>query len=189
MRLRCADTEGGWHLLSVAAGTTYGELPAIVGDGDREVAILGDGLRQHPETAVRAECVSLQPRPVVEPPSAGPLELRPALAEERSAAMNVLDGAMLRTDGVAVGGLWVALEEGRVIGAAMLDGDRIDAIAVRRRRRGAGVGSALVGALARSVDRLVVDCGPSVAPFWAQLGFDLETLPDRRRWGQRECSD
>jgi GNAT superfamily N-acetyltransferase len=153
------------------------------------VAILGDGLRQHPETAVRAECVSLQPRPVAETASAGPLELRPALAEERSAAMNVLDGAMLRTDGVAVGGLWVALEEGRVIGAAMLDGDRIDAIAVRRRRRGAGVGSALVGALARSVDRLVVDCGPSVAPFWAQLGFDLETLPDGRRWGQRECSD
>jgi GNAT superfamily N-acetyltransferase len=189
MRLRCADTEGGWHLLSVAADTTYGELPAIVGDGDREVAVLGDGLRQRPQTPVRAECVSLQPRPVVETVSSRPLELRPAMAEERSAAMNVLDGAMLRTDRVAVGGLWVALEEGRVIGAAMLAGDRIDAIAVRRRRRGAGVGSALVEALARSVDRLVVDCGPSVAPFWAQLDFDLETLPDGRRRGNRGRSD
>jgi GNAT superfamily N-acetyltransferase len=89
----------------------------------------------------------------------------------------------LETDGALVafadGGASVAL------GALVLDGERVAAVAVRRGRRGQGIGTALVAAAAERRERLVADCDPAVAPFWRSLGFEIERRSDGRRRGVR----
>ncbi len=74
-------------------------------------------------------------------------------------------------------------DPGAVVGALVLEGDRIEAVAVRRRRRNAGIGSALVAAAAERRERLVARCDPDVRPFYESLGFDVAPV------GERETSD
>jgi len=50
---------------------------------------------------------------------------------------------------------------------------RVDAIAVRRARRGQGVGSALIRAAAERHDRLTAEFDPGVRPFYESLGFEI----------------
>jgi GNAT superfamily N-acetyltransferase len=100
-------------------------------------------------------------------------EVRPDAPDERAAALNVLDAAMLRTDRVDEGTLLVALNDGRVVGALLLVGERVDAVAVRRRRRGQGVGRALVEAAGERRGRLVAAFDPDVRPFYESLGFEV----------------
>ncbi|MEF8815143.1 MAG: GNAT family N-acetyltransferase [Halovenus sp.] len=103
--------------------------------------------------------------------------------------LNIIDGAALRVDvddlreRIASGDVLVAVEEGRVLGTLVLDGDRVAAVAVRRGRRDQGVGTALVEAAADRRDRLVAECDARVRPFWESLGFDIEPAeePDRYR--------
>jgi GNAT superfamily N-acetyltransferase len=113
--------------------------------------------------------------------------VRAATARELPAVLNVLDGAALRTDAGRVreaidrGDALVAVARDdtatgdadgtRVLGALVLDGPEITAVAVRRRRRGQGIGRALVEAAAARRERLVAECDPNVAPFWRTLGF------------------
>lgn len=118
--------------------------------------------------------------------------VREARADERPAVMNVLDGAMLATDGVgeriAAGEVLVALSENgeRVLGALVLDGGHIEGVAVRRRRRGQGIGTALVEAVAERCDRLTAEFDADVRPFYEGLGFDIEaTAEDDRFRGVR----
>lgn len=122
--------------------------------------------------------------------------VRPAIPDDLADVLNVLDGAALSTDAdlvresIAEELTLVAVSEDgeRVLGAITLDGDRIDAVAVRRRRRGQGIGTALVEAAAARRDHLVAECDAGVRPFYESLGFDLQPLSAaERRWrGRRE---
>lgn len=102
-----------------------------------------------------------------------PVHVREARADERDAALNVLDAAMLESDRADEGTLLVAVEGERVVGALVLVGERIDAVAVRRRRRGQGVGSALVREAGERAGRLVAEFDAGVRPFYEALGFEI----------------
>ncbi|WP_159904606.1 GNAT family N-acetyltransferase [Salinirussus salinus] len=115
--------------------------------------------------------------------------VREATVADLPDVLNVVDGAALRVDvdslreRIASGDVLVAVEEGRVLGTLVLDGDRIAAVAVRRGRRDQGIGTALVEAAADRRDRLVAEFDARVRPFWESLGFDIEPAdePDRYR--------
>ena len=115
-----------------------------------------------------------------------------ATVPDLPAVLNVLDGGGLATD---AGALRSALERGdvlvavaddggreRVLGALALDGREITALAVRRRRRGQGIGTALVDVAATRRDRLVAGFDPRVRPFWESLGFDVEPADEPGRY-------
>ncbi|MBV0902094.1 GNAT family N-acetyltransferase [Haloarcula salina] len=122
------------------------------------------------------------------------MRVREATEGDLPAVMNVLDGAVLEIDvatvraGIEGDGTLVAVsgdartdsESGtdRVLGALVLDGDRVAAVAVRRRRRGQGIGTALVEAALDRRDRLTADFDAGVRPFYERLGFDVEPLSD-----------
>lgn len=113
--------------------------------------------------------------------------VRPATSADLPAVRNVLDGAALQVDherlpgAVETGDVLVAAADGRVLGALVLDGREITAVAVRRRRRDQGIGTALVDAAADRRGELVAECARRVAPFWRAVGFDLADLPDSGR--------
>ena len=110
--------------------------------------------------------------------------VRLATAADRLSVMRIVNGAMLEVDaeeverGIDSGDVLVAVEEDRVLGAAVLepgaDGTYIDAIAVRRARRGQGIGGELVAFAAERCGTLTADCDPNVRPFYESLGFDIE---------------
>jgi GNAT superfamily N-acetyltransferase len=116
------------------------------------------------------------------------MEISEATAETLPSVMTVFDGAMLATDVAAVraaidrGELLVATAEGRVLGACLLAGEVIEAVAVRRARRDQGIGRALVEAAADRRERLVAEFDPRVRPFWASLGFEIEPADDPERY-------
>jgi GNAT superfamily N-acetyltransferase len=106
------------------------------------------------------------------------MEVREAEPDDLAAVMGVLDAAMLATGAPTVrerigDGVLVADDGGRVIGALVLDGSHVDAVAVRRSRRGQGIGSVLVEAAADRRGRLTADFRPEVRPFYESLGFDV----------------
>jgi len=122
------------------------------------------------------------------------MHVRVATPEDIPAVLTVLDGALLQVElprlrrAVDEEGVLVAVSPaGTVLGALVLDGSEITAIAVRRRRRDQGLGSALVTAAARRRGSLCATFDGRVAPFWRAVGFDIEPLgaPDRCR-GHRE---
>jgi GNAT superfamily N-acetyltransferase len=129
------------------------------------------------------------------------MAVRPATPDDLPAVATVLDAAMLATDDlrerVAADDVLVALEDGRVLGALVVAPRRsaprwarergtdahVVAVAVRRRRRGQGVGSALVAAVERG--RLTAAFDRELRPFYAGLGFDVTPGPDGRLRGVR----
>jgi len=107
--------------------------------------------------------------------------VREASLDERPGVLNILDGAMLAIDGVeeriAAGSVFVAVSgdgDERLLGALVLDEAHIDAVAVRRRRRGQGIGTALVERAAERRDRLTAAFDADVRPFYERLGFEIE---------------
>lgn len=106
--------------------------------------------------------------------------VREATVGELPDVLNVIDAAALRTDSGRIRG---AIDRGevlvavagrkRVLGALVLDGEEIRTVAVRRRRRNQGIGTALVETAANRRNRLVAEFDPRVRPFWAGLGFDI----------------
>lgn len=121
------------------------------------------------------------------------MEVRPASSDELVAVMRLLDAAVLEAEASVVGdrigeeSVFVAESESekRVVGALVLDGSHVDAIAVQKERRGRGIGRALVDAASEHVDgAFTVDFDEHVRPFYASLGFDIERR-DGRLWGVR----
>ena len=126
------------------------------------------------------------------------MHVRTANADEIPAVMNVLDGAVLS---IAVETVRAGVEDGdtlvavsgddpaaeRVLGALVLDGAHIEAVAVRRRRRGQGIGTALVEAASDRRDRVTAAFDADVRPFYEALGFAIQPLSESDRYrGVRE---
>lgn len=122
------------------------------------------------------------------------MQIREATPGEVTTVLAVFDGAMLETDTTLVreaidsGDLLVAVADDRVLGACLLSGTTIDAIAVRPGRRGQGIGRALVATAGEHRDRLVARFDVRVRPFWESLGFEIEPTdqPDRFRGVRRQ---
>lgn len=132
--------------------------------------------------------------------------IRQADADDLMDVLGVLDGGNLETDAaechaaIERGEVFVATsQDATVIGALVLDGDELTHVAVRRRRRGQGIGTALVCA---AVDRLAgepvvskeadteeIDAeeltarfDPGARPFYEALGFAIEPVDSGRRY-------
>lgn len=65
-------------------------------------------------------------------------------------------------------------------------GAHVDAIAVRRRHRGRGIGSTLVERALDREGRLTAHFDDGVRPFYEALGFEIVSLDDERFAGVRE---
>ena len=106
---------------------------------------------------------------------------RLATVEDLPDVMNVLDGAVLSVDASDVreriddDSVLVAVStDGTVLGALVLASDHITAVAVRRRRRGQGIGTALLEAAADRRGRLTATFDADLRPFYEGVGFDIE---------------
>ncbi|SHH13092.1 GNAT family N-acetyltransferase [Halobaculum gomorrense] len=119
------------------------------------------------------------------------VSIRTARDGETDAIRHLLDAAMLTVpanlpERVAGGDALVAVagdigtESADVVGTLVLDGTRVEAVAVRKRRRADGVGTALVAAAARRTDApLTATFRTQVRPFYEALGFEVEERDDR----------
>jgi GNAT superfamily N-acetyltransferase len=122
--------------------------------------------------------------------------IRTATADDELAVRRVIDGAMLEvpqnlTNLLESEQVLVAVAE-RVGGALVLvrpaaadvptlaptdEASHIASVAVRRRRRGSGIGAALVRTAAERVSSpLTAEFRPSVRPFYESLGFDIREI-------------
>lgn len=128
------------------------------------------------------------------------MAIRRARADDLVDVLNVLDGADLATDhdrvqaAIERGDAFVAVpdedrEESPVVGTLVLDGDEIVNVAVRRRRRDQGVGSALVERAMRECDRLVVEFDAGMEPFYESLDFYVTGEDDGRYRGVWQSGD
>jgi ribosomal protein S18 acetylase RimI-like enzyme len=115
--------------------------------------------------------------------------VRSANSTEHAAVLSILDAAALQTDSDQIREaierndvfVAVATEQGTVLGALVLSGAEITAIAIRPGRRGQGLGRRLVAAAQRSRERLVAAFDPKVEPFWQAVGFErVGTAEDDR---------
>lgn len=124
------------------------------------------------------------------------VRVREATPGELPAVLNVLNGGGLTTDyarterAIAAGDVVVAVagpagREERVLGALVLGGAEITAVAVRRRRRAQGIGTALVEAADDRRQRLLAEFDAHVCSFWESLGFETRGLGDGRYRGRR----
>ncbi|MFC7074894.1 GNAT family N-acetyltransferase [Haloarcula halophila] len=116
------------------------------------------------------------------------MHVRDATAEDLTPVMNVLDGAVLAVDvetvraSIGRDATLVAIsDEGQVLGALVLDGCHIEAVAVRRRRRGQGIGTALITTAADGRASLTAEFDVAVRPFYESLGFAVDSLEEPGR--------
>ncbi len=109
---------------------------------------------------------------------------------ERATALSIIDMAGLEVDREAVmagdSEVLVAVTDGRVLGALVLDGERIEAVAVRPGRQGQGIGSGLVAAAGARRERLVAEFDARLVDFYGELGFDIEQVEESRYRGVLE---
>jgi GNAT superfamily N-acetyltransferase len=115
------------------------------------------------------------------------MDVRGAHSGEFLAVVRILEGALLEVDPDRIRGaierddVLVALEKGRVRGALVLEGSHVEAIAVRRRHRGRGIGSTLVRAAAAREGTVTAEFDPRVRGFYESLGFEIDCCDDRCR--------
>jgi ribosomal protein S18 acetylase RimI-like enzyme len=128
------------------------------------------------------------------------VRVRPATEADLLAAARLLDAALLDVPydrlaaAVEADEALVAARDESVVGVLLLDAPEaqasrhVEAVAVRRADRRAGVGRALVEAAARRAGALTADCRPDVAGFYRALGFAVEER-DGRAWGEYHPGD
>lgn len=132
------------------------------------------------------------------------VRIREGRPDDRTAVLGILDGAALATDRDAIVAALQSGDSGAqsdqerdaaaaepgprralvaertdggpLLGALVLVGDRIAALAVRPGRRGQGIGAALVAAAARRRDRLTGRAPAAVREFYETLGFDVSAI-------------
>lgn len=109
------------------------------------------------------------------------VDVRSATTDEYVTVRSIVNAALLEVDRGALrrSSVLVAVADGRILGALVLHGPEIEAIAVRPGRRGQGIGRALVEAAARRRPRLLVRFDPQVRPFYTSLGFDVRRSDGR----------
>src|SRR5699024_3967361 len=119
-------------------------------------------------------------------------EVRPARPAELPTVMGVLDGALLAVEAEAVekriraDRVLVAVESDRILGACVLVDNEIDAIAVRRKRRGQGIGTRLVESATESIEgELLAAFDERVRPFYESLDFMVEPATESGRFRGR----
>jgi GNAT superfamily N-acetyltransferase len=132
-------------------------------------------------------------RPAAAPPDG--VVIRRASARDHLGVMRVVDGANLELAAetaerrIEGGTVVVADDDNRIVGALVAvprdEGVHVEAIAVRRRRRAQGIGSALIAYAAREWSRLTAEFDAGTKPFYESLGFDVEARGDRY-WGVLE---
>lgn len=132
------------------------------------------------------------------------VSIRPAEPADRLGIRRVIDAAYLEVedlqDRIEAGGVFVATASDRVVGTAVIDPEGIDAgdatdlpeswrdaayvrsIAVTRRRRGRGIGTALVEAALDAFGPLVGDFEPGVAPFYRTVAAEIRVEADGHHW-------
>jgi GNAT superfamily N-acetyltransferase len=139
----------------------------------------------------------------------GEVTVRVARDGEELEVRRVLDGAMLETEDVTsaaeAGDVLVAVAADGVVGALVLvsgsdvevptalegplgRGMHVDAMAVRRRRRGNGIGRALVEAALDRHGCLTVGFDDDVAAFYEALDFSI-VAGEHRSWGVLERNE
>jgi GNAT superfamily N-acetyltransferase len=126
------------------------------------------------------------------------VEVREATPGDRLGVRRVLDAAMLEVRDdlgkrIEAGDVLVACEAGidddhPILGALVLvprsRTAHVHAVAVRRARRGRGIGSELVRAAAERHPRLTAEFDPNVRDFYESLGFEIEAVDDGRLRGR-----
>ena len=154
-------------------------------------------------TGERDPADSPAPRDLPSPPD--DVTVESATPDDRLAVLRILDAAMLETDAAIVDAR-IAAEDvlvarstrtGGVVGALVAvrpDSSRlhVDAVAVRRARRGRGIGSALVAAAvdrgesAPAVETVTARFDADLAEFYEALGFavDADGAAAGRRTGR-----
>ncbi|MFB6127152.1 MAG: GNAT family N-acetyltransferase [Halolamina sp.] len=111
--------------------------------------------------------------------------VRVADADDRVAVARLVDGALLDLAhedlqaGLDREDVLVAERDDRVVGAVVLDGDHIAAVAVHRRHRRSGVGTALLRAAVAREGRLTAAFDADVRSFYESLGFETERRDGR----------
>jgi GNAT superfamily N-acetyltransferase len=120
------------------------------------------------------------------------LSIRAARPGEHVAVATILDAGLLVTPDLGPrierGEVCVAVDE-NVVGAALFartDGVEttseqtvhVEAIAVRPRRRGQGIGRRLIEHLASDAERVTAEYPDDVSPFYEACGFEVESVDD-----------
>ena len=194
---------------------TYADLIRAAGYHPQEASVLVDGTPVPGDRSVDAERVRLlrliqggagdAARKTRD--NASGVAVESATAADRLDVLRVLDAAMLATDAeqiaaqIDAGDVLVARADrtGAVVGALVMTrpepGKRhVDAVAVRRARRGRGIGSALVASAVRAAaadpdaSRITVAFDADLEAFYADLGFTTEPAGEGRRRGRRRVS-
>jgi GNAT superfamily N-acetyltransferase len=106
------------------------------------------------------------------------MKIRTAAADERGDARTIFDAAMLDVDPDTLdsGTVLIAVEEQRLLGALLVDGSHVHAVAVRPGRRGQGIGAALIETAASRRGTLTATFDRRVKPFYKALEFEIEPL-------------
>ncbi|MFC7176473.1 GNAT family N-acetyltransferase [Halosegnis marinus] len=119
------------------------------------------------------------------------MNVREARPDERLAVRSIFDVAMLQVPDLLSMELLVAVEDDRVLGAAAVEADgigdpgEVHAVAVRPRRRGQGIGTALVAAAEERWDPVVAEFDERVRPFYDALDFEVEATGNGRFRGEK----
>jgi sulfur carrier protein ThiS len=174
----------GVEEVDLASDATYGDVLAALDFSPHEATVLVDDAPVPEDRPVDADRVRVLRLVKGGAPDGRSIRVRAADAADHLDVMRILDGAMLAVDAGTVreriddGAVLVAIVDGRPVGALVRDGDRVTAVATRRRHRDRGVGTALIVAALETRGRLVVAFDPDVRPFYESLGFDIEAVGD-----------
>ena len=133
------------------------------------------------------------------------VSIEPAAADDRLDVLRVLDAAILETDAdrvadrIDAGDVLVArfIRTGAVAGALVATRPEpgrlhVDAVAVRRARRGRGIGSALVAGVVERAERddtveaVTAAFDPKLRGFYTDLGFAVDRDGDNRSDDDRD---